>query len=360
MHPSVTIPTLSEAKELVDTRLKDYTRARMVAAQHLHERYGALWGSIDTLVNSGGKRFRPYMLILAYSAYAPEESNLEDILPAALAQELLHQAMLVHDDIIDRDTIRYGIPNMTGSYLSIYEPLLPSTGERRHMAEGAALLAGDALLSDAYRLLSTSPVAPEALQKATLLFSQGVFTVIGGELLDTENAFLGEYTVSAETVALLKTAAYSFEAPLTIGAALAGADEVEIGLLRQFSDQLGAAYQYQDDLLGVFGDSSVTGKSTETDLLEGKRTLLIEQFEQLASAEQKQAFAGLFHNQELTSDDCHAARQLLTESGAKAKVQATIAELELAAEHTINALSMPENAKQEFRGLIQFCLKRDS
>jgi geranylgeranyl pyrophosphate synthase len=126
------------------------------------------------------------------------------------------------------------------------------------MAQSTALLAGDILLSDAYLLLSKVAVADEFLRPAIKIFANGVFEVVGGELLDSESGFLN--SVSAEVIARYKTASYSFISPITMGATLGGASQHEVRLLKQFSEYLGVGYQLRDDLLGVFGDGEKTGK----------------------------------------------------------------------------------------------------
>lgn len=358
MNPSVSVSDITELKHTIDARLKEYCSLRSIAAEHISPRYGLLWQTITTLLMAGGKRFRPYMLISAYRAYSASE-NIEAIISAALAQELIHQAMLVHDDIIDRDTMRYGIKNVMGQYDDLYTPLISEHNERHHLTESAAILAGDVLLSDAYQLLSEAKVPKKQLTQALAIFSHGVFEVIGGELLDTENAFLADQHISAETIARYKTASYTFVTPLSIGAALAGAPSEDFALLKQFSECIGIAYQFRDDLLGVFGNQLVTGKSTSSDIAEGKATFLIEQFEQLATKEQREVFDGIFHKSTLSEAEYETARTLLIESGAKQSVEATIEVLSQKAQGYIDQLSITDEQKTVFRTLAHHCLYRE-
>jgi geranylgeranyl diphosphate synthase, type II len=359
MQPTVSAPTITQVKELIDYRLNEYCAVRIRSAATIGEQYETLWKTVQTLIQAGGKRFRPYMLITAFSAYSDEDADVEAILPAALAQELIHQAVLIHDDIIDRDTMRYGIQNVAGQYDAIYKPDIKSASERSHMTMSSALLAGDALLSDAYHFLSRVKASPEQLSQATSILSQGVFEVIGGELLDTESSFLAPGTISAETVGRFKTASYSFISPITMGAVLAGAPQTEIQMLRQLSEYLGIGYQLRDDLLGVFGDSTQTGKSTSSDIIEGKRTYLIEQFELLADEQQKQAFASIFHNNQASESDVETARQLLIQSGALKKAEEAIELLETKAHAVVNLLSIADESKAVLADLIQHCLSRE-
>lgn len=359
MQPSVLAPHLTEVKALIDIRLSEYCRVRVAGAQHVHPRYAQLWEAVRTLITAGGKRFRPYMLVTAYSAYAAADADIEPILPAALAQELIHQAMLVHDDIIDRDTTRYGIKNIAGQYSDLYAKDIPDDAERGHMSLSSALLAGDVLLSDAYHFLSRTDVAPDRLAQATSILSNGVFEVVGGELLDTENSFLKEATISAESIARFKTASYSFISPITMGALLAGAPEQDIALLHQFAECVGIGYQLCDDLLGVFGDEEATGKSTTSDITEGKRTYLIEQFDVIASDEQKNTFYNVFHKADAKPAALAKAKELLEASGAKQQVENAINVLAAQANELIHAFTMSDEAKSIFRDLITQCFSRN-
>lgn len=359
MNTAVSTLPVADVKQLIDARLTDYCKVRTHTAGQVSERYLVLWESISRLLQAGGKRFRPYMVIAAFDAYAPDQ-DIEAIIPAALAQELLHSAMLIHDDIIDRDTIRYSVKNVTGQYDDHYAPFLHDPAERLHMTQSSALLAGDVLLSDAYRLLSKVDRPAELTSKAITIFSNSVFDVIGGELLDTESGFLPAGSTNAQTIAHYKTASYSFTGPLTMGATLAGAGDDQINLLSQFSDKLGVAYQLRDDLLGVFGDETTTGKSTSTDIKEGKRTYLIEQFIDCATERQKEAFFEIFHNSQASDQAVQTARTILQESGAKARVEERIQTLAGEATHLVGELLISDDSKATFYGLVEHCLSRKS
>ncbi len=347
------------AKQYVDEQLAVYFAQRLTDSVPLGASYTQLWRSIEALVMAGGKRFRPYMVLLAYQAYQPE-GEVQDILPAVLAQELLHQAMLIHDDIIDRDTTRYGIANISGQYRQHYAPYLEAASEREHMATSAAVLAGDALLSDAYRLIHSTKKPAPIVEKASIILSTAVFEVIGGELLDTEVAFLPAGSITAEIIAQYKTASYSFVSPLTMGAVLAGAPERELTTLTELALHLGIGYQLRDDLLGMFGDEALTGKSTTTDIKEGKRTYLIEQFETLATDPQRQQFDAAFHRPEASDEAVSNCKQAIIASGAKAAVEKEIERHHLAAKSTVAALSISDESREQLHRLIEKCLSREA
>jgi geranylgeranyl diphosphate synthase type II len=346
------------AKQLVDEYITEFFQHRLTEAADLGPSYVRLWSAIETLVLAGGKRLRPYMLLATYQAYTPN-GVLNDVLPAAVAHELIHSAMLIHDDIIDRDAIRYGVDNVSGQYKSYYNRFFTDAAEVEHMSLSAALLAGDALIADAHLLLRRTNRPAELVNQAESILNKEIFEVIGGELLDIEVAFMPKGTISLDTIAKYKTASYSFVGPLTTGAMLAQAPENDINILKEFSVIIGVGYQLRDDLIGVFGNPEVTGKSNDSDLKEGKRTYLIEKFEQLGTTEQHHKFFSLFHSQEASTEDIHVMKDLLNISGARTAVEQLIEEKRLLASEKVSSLSLSEENKQLYISLINQSLNRD-
>lgn len=348
---------IDDIKTRVNDSLDAIMSERIADAQKINPAYGDLWKSIETLSKAGGKRLRPYIMTLAYTMN--QSNDIADVLPAAVAQELLHVAMLIHDDIIDRDDIRYGVKNISGQYEELYTSHVQDPVERRHFSSSAALLAGDLLITEAFKNLSQCHTAPETLTKAQALLAQSIFTVVGGELLDTESVFKPFDEVDAVSIATHKTASYSFVGPLVMGATLAHEPENTIILLKEFGTALGIAYQLKDDLLGTFGTEAVFGKSVSSDITEGKHTYLIECFYRLASDEQKTSFAPLFKNPQSTESELEQARQLLVDSGAKAATESMLSELATSATATLDTITMNEVTHKAFKQLIALCIARE-
>ncbi len=351
---NTSVLTQEQAKSLVNVYSKRLFEWRTSQASSVHSNYERLWTTISTLFHSGGKRLRPFMTLLTYQAYS--NKPVTNILPAAVAQELLHQAMLIHDDIIDRDTTRYHVKNVSGQYRDIYA----GTPEATHFADSSALLAGDLLLSEAHVQVALVDVSPEILTKAQDILNQEVFHVVGGELLDTEASFTNDSTIDPLTIAEQKTASYSFVGPLTMGATLAGASEEQIGLLKHFGTSVGIAFQLRDDILGIFGSQDVTGKSTEGDIREGKRTLLIDEFYKRASAEQKAQFDAIFGSKDATNEDIQTLRDLLTHSGARSAIETYIESYKQQTTDHLAELDITDDYRQQFVSLIEKSLDRES
>lgn len=349
--------TPSESKTMVDAFLAPLFLQLTEHARRISPHYETLWQDVHTLYSAGGKRLRSYMTFLTYEAFSNDIS--QTILPAAAAQELLHTAMLIHDDIIDRDDTRYGVKNIASQYLDHYQELITDEADRQHYANSAAILAGDLLISQAYILIAETKVDPLLILKSQRLLSQAMFRVIGGELLDTEAVFRGADSADPLIIAEEKTASYSFVTPFLIGATLAGASPIELNILEKLGEQLGIAYQLRDDILGVFGDEAKTGKSADGDLKEGKRTFLLEEFQKLASETQKNDFSALFGRHDIHDDDIIVMKSLLIESGAKNAVEALITSYRQHAQILVDSLDIDTTHHAAFTQLIDICVRRE-
>lgn len=309
--------TQTHSQDVVDSALREFIATKKQAAAHIHPSYGRLLNEIERVLFSGGKRLRPHLVFIGYGSYD------DSIAKVAAAHELLHTSLLVHDDIIDRDLVRHGQPTIQAAYQAIYTPHLQSEAERVHFSQSAAILAGDLLLSFAHELLAQAQLPQTGYQVSEALLSTGVLEVAGGELLDTEASFIpDEY--EPMTVYRYKTAGYSLISPLLTGARLSptGYDQTTLDTLTRCAENLGIAYQIQDDILGVFGDEATTGKSTSGDLREGKQTLLISEFKRLANPEDQEQFAASFGSPDASVAQLEELRRVLESSGALASTKA--------------------------------------
>jgi geranylgeranyl diphosphate synthase, type II len=276
-----------------------------------------LWTAL-TDASRGGKRFRPALVTAAYDALGGTDPAAAGHLGAAV--ELLHTAFVVHDDVIDGDHVRRGRPNVSGTFARIAADEGAPPGAAGHLGLTAGILAGDLALAAAIRTVATCPTDPATVARLLDLFDRALHTTAAGELSDvrftvgTRPPSLGE----ALTMEEQKTSAYSFELPLQAGAVLAGAPDDLVRRLGEAGRMLGVAFQLRDDLMGVFGDPRVTGKSALTDLREGKQTPLIAYARTTALWEGVAAHLG---SAELTDDVAEIVRCLLVECGARQFVE---------------------------------------
>ncbi len=341
---------VTDQTKALDETINGFFERSIDYATRIDPSYRQLWEILYGLIRSGGKRLRPQMLLMAYEAFGGQDSK--KMIPVAAAQELLHFCLLIHDDVIDRDYIRYGTSNVAGRYLTAYASFVKTPENLTHYAHSAAILGGDLMLSGAYRLIADSTLNEEEKNVANGLLSTAIFEVAGGELLDTELSFAPYSDGDALKVARYKTASYTFVSPIMTGASLAGINEKQTRALNEFSQALGIAYQLVDDLLGVFGVEEQTGKSTSSDITEGKRTYMVEKSLAMMSDAQKRRFTKAFGNPDARVDDIENARKLLKSTGGEAATEELIQTYAEQAHAAILQMDLSEQYQSEFEKLV--------
>jgi geranylgeranyl pyrophosphate synthase len=358
LQAKTAMPTLDGVKHDINQLLYEFYLDAIARAKVLHPAYARLWQAMYAAHHAGGKRLRPYMMMLSYKGFGGTDEAV--VLPAAASLELLHTCLLVHDDIIDRDYVRHGAPNIAGQYRSMYAANVSDEVQNSHYSDSAALLAGDLLLAGAYRMLHQSALPSIQKLAALELLSQAVFVVAGGELLDTEAAFTAPEQGNSLRIAQLKTAHYSFTTTLQMGALLAGAPASLMDTLARAGDAIGIAFQLADDLLGMFGDSQTTGKSVAGDLLEGKRTYLIERALALTDGADHAMLLAMLGNAEATEADIQATKMILIECGAKSDTQAMMVKCQAEALDLIKSMPCSAEVLAELETLFDTLIWREA
>jgi len=261
----------------------------------------------------GGKQFRPRMVLVAYGGLGGRD--MRAAAHVAAAYELLHTALVVHDDVIDRDWSRRGVPNVAGSFRDDATTGGIPIPTAEHRGTSAAVIAGDLALAGAPRLIESSGADGDRRSRLLEILDDAVFASAAGEMTDVDLA-MGPMPTVEEILAMerAKTSVYSFEAPLQSGAVLAGAPETVVAALGVFGREVGIAYQIVDDVLGVFGNEATTGKTAVGDIREGKRTVLIAH---AATTEHWFAIEPFLGNRDLTDDQAEHVRLRLVCSGAR-------------------------------------------
>ncbi|MGP9785463.1 polyprenyl synthetase family protein [Glutamicibacter sp. 287] len=340
--------------ELAEQALQRFFTEAKLRANLVGAAYVELWEALERAA-AGGARSRPKLVLLAYGALGGRDMAAAAGLAASY--ELLHSALLVHDDVIDRDLMRRGVPNVSGSYRNRALRQGAGAAQADHAGACAGILAGDLALAGAYRLLRSIEVPGPTHRKLHEVLDEAVFASVGGEIFDIE--FSSSQTMpeleDIVKTARQKTSVYSFEAPLQAGAILAQAPEPVCAALKSFGRYAGIAYQLIDDVLGVFGEQQQTGKCRWGDLREGKRTALLAY---AATRPQWPGIADLIGSPELTADGAERVRSVLVDCGAKDFA------IELAAQHAGFALEqlehggIPETLRGELRELLLTAIGR--
>lgn len=260
-------------KEQIQGTLDEFFDGNQAHARFHSPAFAGLWEHMAQ-TTAGGKWMRPRLVYLSYSAFGGTDARACADLAAAF--EVLHAALVVHDDVIDRDFVRRGADTIGASYRDMATDLGHDTHDADHAGFSAAIIAGDLLLAGSLRLASS---AAHGHRNGVLILDamhEAIFTAAAGELDDLLLALGGMDARLPEVLNMerLKTAVYSFEMPLRAGALLAGESVATADALAGVGRDIGIAYQIIDDVLGTFGEPTETGKSIDSDLREGKRTIL--------------------------------------------------------------------------------------
>ena len=360
-RPQVSEPLgLAEFKIKLDLVLDELYAQKVIAAGEVDEEYAELLGQIRKFIARGGKRLRPYLAYLVYRGYGGRDED--SILHVAAALELYHNAWLIHDDIIDRDIVRYGGLNVAGSYLERFSISHPAS-EARHLGDSMALIAGDVNIIIAAEQILTSRFT-DSLKLMVLARAQKLnFELAGGQQLDVLIPTFPLEEVTTERllkVCQYKTATYTFDAPLQIGAILAGKDQSVIERISKVGIPMGIAFQLADDLLGTFGDENKLGKPVLTDLREGKRTLLVLYALEAADEKQLATLNAAIGNPKAGYRHLEQVRIIMEATKARQRVESMAqSQMEIALSQLDN-LGLSKSANEELRRLADFSLRRSS
>ncbi|WP_203579222.1 polyprenyl synthetase family protein [Microbacterium hibisci] len=323
---------------------------------------GFLTAAADAV--TGGKRLRGRFCIAGWRAVeeaaAPAGAPPAPVIAAAAALEVFHAAALVHDDLIDNSDTRRGRPSAHRA-LEAEHRAAGWFGDADAFGRSSAILLGDLLVAWSDDLLEeglaeTSPDRAAAARRQYALMRREVTL---GQFLDVaeESAFVTEpddrHADRALRVASFKSARYSIQQPLAIGAALAGADAAQAAALAAFGHPVGMAFQLRDDVLGVFGDEAATGKPSGDDLREGKRTVLIAFAREALAPNARRIVDELLGDPELDAGQIASLQQTILDTGALDRVESLIADYAREADRALSGARLGNAAVSELRELAR-------
>ena len=297
-----------------------------------------------------GKRIRASFV---YYAYLLNKTEDERIWKAAESVELVHTALLMHDDFMDQDKLRRGRPT-TQVYFG--------EGDE-HYGDAMAVNVGDAVLCLGYEKLLESGFNAEVVKPAMSQLLRGITNTAFGQAYDVSLPKIGE--MSEERVMALhkaKTAIYTYENPLFIGAILGGCNKDVLKILHEYSMTGGVAFQLQDDILGIFGEEEKTGKSADSDLLQGKVTLLVGKALELGNEIQIKTIKKVWGNKNATDDEILEAKRVIKETGSYEYSVKTAVELAEKAANLANELrdkNLNVQAVDYLEGIARYLVERD-
>ena len=296
-----------------------------------------LYDAAGHLIVNGGKRLRPYMVIRSCQILKGKVSNA---MPAASAVEMVHNFSLVHDDIMDNDEMRHGVPTV-----------------HKKFGMPIAILAGDVLFSKAFQIITDSKLSPIATTQLVSRLAKACVDICEGQLLDVKMAEERRIPSQAEYITMIgkKTAAL-FDVSCAMGAICATNKVKDISNLSSFGRNLGIAFQITDDLIGVMGDPKITKKPVGNDLREGKKSLPILMAIKLAKGSDKKIILKAFGNSKISRNDLNKAIDIIRSLGIEENVRKQALKYAEKAEKSLENYS--GSAKTELISLLDFVVKR--
>ena len=296
-----------------------------------------LYDAAGHLIVHGGKRLRPYMVFQSCKILGGSSSK---VMPAASAVEMIHNFTLVHDDIMDNDEVRHGVPTV-----------------HKKFGMPLAILAGDVLFSKAYQVITQSKLSSDAITELVSRLAKACVDVCEGQLLDIKMADEKRIPTQAEYINMIskKTAAL-FDVSCAMGAICATRKNKDIRNLSTFGKNLGIAFQITDDLIGVMGDPKITKKPVGNDLREGKKSLPILMAIKSSKGKDKKTILNAFGNSKIARKDLNKAVEVIRSIGIEDKVRRQALSYASKAEKSLETYSGPN--KRELIALLDFVVKR--
>jgi geranylgeranyl diphosphate synthase, type I len=312
-----------EIKNKIEQELKKYIRGidRLYSISKISP---VLFKNINDFLSRRGKRIRPILFVVGYLGFAKRAAS--GLYRTAVSLELLHDFMLVHDDIIDKSSTRRGKPSMhemLNRFLSRYKNI-------KFNGQDLTIVIGDVLFAMSLNAFLSIKERLDRKEAALKKLIDAAMYTGSGEFIELLSGLKGIDKIKKSDIYKIydyKTANYTFASPLAIGAILAGAEQSQIGRLFKYGTYLGRAFQIKDDYLGLFGEEKNIGKSTLTDLQEAKKTILIWQAYQNSDRIGRTAIKRILSKRNVTKYDLLKMRKITIESGALDYAKKEIANL---------------------------------
>ena len=331
-------------KNSIDKSLKSYCAS--FSRAHKLERISPLIGSlIREFIARPGKRVRPMLFCASYLGYAKKQAP--GLYTSCLSIELLHDFMLIHDDIIDKSDTRRGKPSMHAMLNSRLK------GKNcKFSGQDLAIVIGDILYAMSIHAFLAIEEKPERKEKALKRFIDAALFTGSGEFIELIYGATSLEKVTREDIYKVydyKTACYTFACPLSIGAILGGASESDVRDLFDYGIYLGRAFQIKDDLIGIFSDEKEIGKSNLTDIQEAKKTLLIWAAYKNPGPGHRKKIKQILGKEQVDSRDLKAIRAVIIASGAADYARKETAAFTRKAELLLDRCAMRPAVKKELK-----------
>jgi geranylgeranyl diphosphate synthase type I len=305
---------------------------------------------------TGGKMIRGSMLIFAYRMFV--EAVPHWLVQTAAALELLHSSLLIHDDIMDRDTLRRGRKTVFIQYREIAQA--ERLTDPTHFGQCLGICAGDVGFHLAFEMISCSEAPQDVRMSILSLWSQELVSVGLAQMQDMYFS-AGPRRVGESDILHMyqyKTARYTFSLPLMSGALAAGQNPSVVEQLSQLGENLGIIFQIKDDELGLFGVQQDTGKRVGSDIKEKKKTLFAFYLSEIKDPETRKKVLTILQKQDISSSEIHALRSIAEESGVMHRIAEKHQQLMTLAKDQIQKLPVSTQSKDMLRAILAYNLER--
>jgi len=358
---------LLDYKKKVDRRLAEYFAKRIQEAKKIDPLAVQAVKNIRDLTLAGGKRLRAAFMYWGYKAAQPSprlrrasrRDDDEAIIKASMSIELTNIFLLIHDDIIDRDDFRHGVKTIHKRYEKLARQFYKKTNPV-HFGDSMALVIGDMAAAAGNEIIFNSRFPAERILAALDKLQDIVSVTVGGELMDV----VLEARRKATEKEILKvhenkTAKYTVEGPLHLGALLAGADKKTLDAFSAYAIPVGIGFQIQDDILGIFGNEKKLGKPVGSDLRKGVQTLLITKALENGSRQQRQWIQNMMGNPEAGEREIEEFKKIVIDTGSLEYSKNFSQKLIKQGRDAIEKGDIPQNAKEFLSGIADYLMNRE-
>jgi geranylgeranyl diphosphate synthase type I len=354
--PSIPPTDRARLRARVEVALTAFLEGQRARLDRIDAALTPVADAIETLVLGGGKRLRPAFAYWGYRGAGGDDRD--EIVTAVASLELVQASALIHDDVMDASDTRRGQPSLHRRFEARHRDG-GWLGAAEGFGENAAILAGDLCLVWSDEMLHGAGVDPAALARARPVFDEMRTEVMVGQYLDVLASVTDDTSIErASKIATFKSAKYTVERPLLIGAALAGADPSVEAAYSIYGLALGEAFQLRDDVLGVFGDPSETGKPAGDDIREGKHTYLVATAFALADRSAAETMRRDLGDPRLDDAGVDRFREIITASGALERTEARIADLTETALTALTKTALAYGADEVLSALVAASVRR--
>ena len=314
--------TLKSVRSAVEEELSIFLNRESAYLNSISSDLSPVSDSLTSFLLDSGKRLRP---LFAYAGFAAASGSVEkSAIRAMAALELLQACALIHDDLMDGSDTRRGKPSIHRHFESVHvqEQL---DGFAPQYGLSAAVLLGDLALVWSDQMLNSAGLTTEQFARVLPFYNEMRVELMAGQFLDIHEQTQKDTSVDRSMkIARYKSGKYTIERPLHLGAAMTSSSKEVTDALSAYGLPLGEAFQLRDDLLGVFGDPSVTGKPAGDDLREGKRTVLIAMTHERQSPAQLEICKKYFGKPDIDAEGVAILQEIIESTGARAELEATI------------------------------------